>query len=1423
MKPETLLPQSTTNWRPGYLTKVSQGFAAFIVIVASLFIQTASAQCTSGCTIERTISGSNNAAIVVHTSPATVCINGSGTYNGNINFQNRSNITICIGPNVTVSSSAQFGSPGSNITVNNQGTLNIGSISPMNGTWVFNNSGTMTTSLTVANSVTVNNSGTWNPGALSLTGGTITNAAGASITTGSFAGNSGSFTGDGNFTVSGSMSMNGGTYNWGGTTSLPGFTVASGPNITFGTSATIRGTLTINSGTTVRVKGQFNVQGNLSNQGNLNIPNDAGSCVAICPSGTFTNNSPGQLSAASGKAMTICKDPGGSKSGTITTVATPSASASSLNISQSGSNVLGTFTPPSPQPGGYLVLRKASAFDAADEPVFGGTYTVGSTIGGATVVQLLAGSATSFSEAIPGCNTYYYRVVSASNSAATCASYRNTSPAGNTVALQSVGGTVAGGTTLCSGDEAPQLNLAGETGSIVRWQSSTVPDFSSNVSNINVTTNSYTPSSPPVGTTYYRSVVQLGSCAVANSTASSITVVATPTVTNWTGNNGRQALECNNWDNGRPGNPSNVTINGNSNTPLLEADLTVNNLNFGATNPNNAAIDLNGHTLTVNGTLTLGSNSVLSFNNGKLVINGGITGTGLLAGGADADLELNGSTAVTLNFAAGSRVLRTFTNNKTANVTFGSDITVEGAFVHSAGTLLLGTNTTTLNGPITMSSGVSGNSSAKLIIGGSGAVTGNLNITSSLNLHTLRINRAGATFTMANNLTIGTDFTHTAGVLRLNGRTLALNGAINFDGGTFQGNGSVNIGGSGAISGSMVYATTLTSTNITMNRANRTLTLGSDLTLSGALTLTAGTVALGNGTLLTTSGSISYNGGSLQGNAGASITLSGSSGVSTIRLSNTMELNNLTVTGANRGALVDADLRIRGVLTVTNSTFTLNNATLTMDGNFAYTGTGAFTLQNSPSIVIQGTGTLPAAVTFAQPAVLSSLTNSRANSNLTLGSSLSIAGDYTASNNAILSIGANTLTLGGTSSGVFRGTTSSNVVVNGTGAGVTLNFDAGHRNLNGLTVNRGSDNHVMLTTPLAIAGNLTMQSGILTNNANTISLGTTGTLVGESSTAYVVGLVSATRTVASNVAETFGNLGVSINAAGSAPGSTTVIRNSVSAPTGNGNEGVRNSVTITPTVNTNLNATLTFRYVSNSHVLNGTTPSRLGFWRSTDGGTTWQRRNVTSRDLVAQTISLAGVQSFSDWALGDDAAPLPVTLTGFWGRVESSAVILNWRTASEQNNAGFRVEASQDQTNWQALGFVEGNGTTSSPRAYEWQGAAPAQGTYYRLVQVDRDGKQEIISPIFLQPKYEGDLNMSVFPNPTKGDVNISYHGLEAADARLTLMDPAGRVISSELVQLSAGTGRLPLSLESYTPGVYTAMVQVPGMDKNFRFRIVKQ
>jgi len=111
---------------------------------------------------------------------------------------------------------------------------------------------------------------------------------------------------------------------------------------------------------------------------------------------------------------------------------------------------------------------------------------------------------------------------------------------------------------------------------------------------------------------------------------------------------------------------------------------------------------------------------------------------------------------------------------------------------------------------------------------------------------------------------------------------------------------------------------------------------------------------------------------------------------------------------------------------------------------------------------------------------------------------------------------------------------------------------------------------------------------------------------------------------------------------------------------------------------------------------------------------------------------------------------LPVELTKFVATKRGSEVELEWTTASELNNSHFMIEKSYDGVNYQPIGKVNGNGTTSTVSQYGFTDDSPwTSRNYYRLAQYDYDGSRSYSEVRTVDFEYTaGSARISLYPNP---------------------------------------------------------------------------
>lgn len=175
---------------------------------------------------------------------------------------------------------------------------------------------------------------------------------------------------------------------------------------------------------------------------------------------------------------------------------------------------------------------------------------------------------------------------------------------------------------------------------------------------------------------------------------------------------------------------------------------------------------------------------------------------------------------------------------------------------------------------------------------------------------------------------------------------------------------------------------------------------------------------------------------------------------------------------------------------------------------------------------------------------------------------------------------------------------------------------------------------------------------------------------------------------------------------------------------------------------------------------------------------------------------------------------LPVELTSFTARYNGKTVDLKWSTATEVNNVGFDVLRSTDPTNedsWENIGFVDGSGTSNVPHTYTFvDGGAPEAGVvYYRLRQLDRDGKSNLSSMVnVVIGSVDGFKLFANYPNPFTGSTSISFNLPEDRFVSIKLYDMTGRQVKETIEgSMRSGFNSVTVDASGLQPGNYRYIV----------------
>lgn len=174
-------------------------------------------------------------------------------------------------------------------------------------------------------------------------------------------------------------------------------------------------------------------------------------------------------------------------------------------------------------------------------------------------------------------------------------------------------------------------------------------------------------------------------------------------------------------------------------------------------------------------------------------------------------------------------------------------------------------------------------------------------------------------------------------------------------------------------------------------------------------------------------------------------------------------------------------------------------------------------------------------------------------------------------------------------------------------------------------------------------------------------------------------------------------------------------------------------------------------------------------------------------------------------------SPLSVTLNEFNANCESNGTTINWSTASEQNASHFDLERSNDGETWNNVTTVLASGNSTSLKTYSAKdNVRPTDGRYYRLRQVDFDGKEEIHGPITVNCNNSQENSLLVFPNPSSGEFAVEINSNEVLeDAAVVVYDLSGKQLMRQVINSNLkGTNMVYFSENKLAPGTYLVVIE---------------
>ncbi|MBK7224392.1 MAG: DUF11 domain-containing protein [Saprospiraceae bacterium] len=189
---------------------------------------------------------------------------------------------------------------------------------------------------------------------------------------------------------------------------------------------------------------------------------------------------------------------------------------------------------------------------------------------------------------------------------------------------------------------------------------------------------------------------------------------------------------------------------------------------------------------------------------------------------------------------------------------------------------------------------------------------------------------------------------------------------------------------------------------------------------------------------------------------------------------------------------------------------------------------------------------------------------------------------------------------------------------------------------------------------------------------------------------------------------------------------------------------------------------------------------------------------------------------------------LPLEWLDFTAEYNGSFTELNWSTGAEINNSHFEIERRHESEKDFAKIGQESASTDASAALHEYShddyDVVKSGLYYYRIKQVDRDGKYSYSKIIAIKKLKANDLSIYIYPNPVRDLLKVEIDLSTDEDVIVDVIDANGKVVMHQPFggRMKAGRSNELLNTEMLTSGNYVIRIKTSQTVVSKKFTVAK-